>query len=232
MAPTVQPPPPTKNPSIAPTPAASLDNIIYKLYDLIHNIALPKTKTAKTAAITVEALHAACSLAASARTSLPTTHLENPVLNKVSTQLDAIAAQLAIPITSSLNGKQSYAAALASGVRPLPAASASPVSVSASLDNTPSLCLPRPHPHPHPCPCPRPMTHFNLMLTQQSRSSPVFEDLSNNALIIKILGAMRDADCRLEDQPRSPDSEGNTRMVPHTPYIRSDAAGSARLDLA
>ena len=113
MAPIVQPPPPTKNPSVAPTPAASLNDIIHKLYDLIHNIALPKTKTAKTAAIMVEALHAACSLATSARMSLPTAHLKKPVLNKVSTQLDAIAAQLAIPIVSSVNGKQSYATALA-----------------------------------------------------------------------------------------------------------------------
>ena len=46
MAPTVQPSP-TKNPGVVPTPAASLDDIIHKLYDLIHNIALPKTKTAK-----------------------------------------------------------------------------------------------------------------------------------------------------------------------------------------
>ena len=221
MAPTVQPPPPTKNPGVAPTPAASLDDIIYKLYDLIHNIALPKTKTTKTAAITVEALHAACSLAASVCTSLPTTHLENPVLNKVSTQLDAIAAQLAIPIMSSLNGKQSYTTTLTLGIHPLPAASAASVSVPASLDNIPSLCLPLPHPHSHPRPrpCPGPMTHFDLTLTQQSQSSPVFMDLSNDALIIKILGAMKDADCWLEDWPRLPDSEGNTRMVPHTPYI-------------
>ena len=164
----VQPPPPTKNPGISPTPAASLDDIIHKLYDLIHNIALPKTKTAKTAAITVEALHAACSLAVSARTSLPAAHLENPVLNKVSTQLDAIAAQLAIPIVPSVNGKQSYATALTSGVRPLPAASAASVSVSASLDNIPSPCLPRPHPHSHPHPHSCPMMHFDLTLTQQS----------------------------------------------------------------
>ena len=119
MAPTVQPPPPTKNPGVAPTPAASLDDIIQKLYDLIHNIALPKTKTAKTAAITVEALRTARSLAASARTSLPAAHLENLVLNKVSTQLDAIAVQLAIPIAPSSSGKQSYASTLASGAHPL-----------------------------------------------------------------------------------------------------------------
>ena len=118
MAPTVQPPPPTKNPGVVPTPAASLDDIIHKLYDLIHNIALPRTKTAKTAAIMVEALRTACSLAASACSSLPAAHLENPVLNKVSTQLDAIAAQLAIPITPSPSGKQSYAFTLASGAHP------------------------------------------------------------------------------------------------------------------
>ena len=149
-----------KNPGAAPTPAASLDDIIHKLYDLIHNTALPKSKTAKTAAVTVEALHAACNLIASVHMSLPTAHLENPVLNKVGTQLDAITVQLAIPITSSLSGKQSYTATLSSGICPLPAASAT--SVSASLDNTPSPSLPYPHPHPHPHPCPRPTMCFNL----------------------------------------------------------------------
>ena len=78
------------------------------------NITLPKTKTVKTAIITVETLHATCSLATSACVSL-LAHHENLVLNKASTQLDAITVQLAIPIVSSLNGKQSYADALMSG---------------------------------------------------------------------------------------------------------------------
>ena len=105
MAPTVQPPPSTKNLDAVPTPAAPLEDIILKLHDLIHNIAFPKTKTAKTAVITVEALCAACSLAASARVSL-LAHHKNPVLNKVSAQLDAITVQLAIPIISAPNDKQ------------------------------------------------------------------------------------------------------------------------------
>ena len=66
-----------------PTSAAPLDSIIHKLYDLIHNIVLPKTKTAKTAAITVQALHATCSLVTSVHTLLPVAHHENPVLNNL-----------------------------------------------------------------------------------------------------------------------------------------------------
>jgi len=129
MAPTVQLLPPTKNLNAVPTSAAPLDSIIHKLYDLIHNIVLPKTKTAKTAAITVEALHATCSLVTSVHMLLPVAHHENPVLKKFSTQLDAITVQLAIPIVSSLNGKQSYAATLTLGVHLLPVASATSASV-------------------------------------------------------------------------------------------------------
>ena len=106
MAPTVQPPPSTENLDAVPTPAAPLEDIILKLHDLIHNITFPKTKTVKTAVITVEALCAARSLAASTCMSL-LAHHENLVLNKVSAQLDAITAQLAIPIISAPNDKQS-----------------------------------------------------------------------------------------------------------------------------
>ena len=50
--------------------AASLADSIQKLYDIIFQVTLPKTKTAKSALITVNALHTAHDLVTAVCTSL------------------------------------------------------------------------------------------------------------------------------------------------------------------
>ena len=231
MAPTVPPPPSTENLDAVPTTAAPLEDVINRLHDLIYSVTLPKTKTAKTAVITIEALHTARSLAASAQVSL-LAHKENTALSKVSMQLDAIAAHLAISAVPPSDQKRSYATVLTSGIHPLrtasaaSAASATSTSTSTSIDDTPSLPplpLPHPRPCPHPCPHPRPhpATRFDMTLTLKSRDSPISTDWSNEDLIGKILVAMRDTNCWMEERTCSPDSEGNPRPGLHPPRIRA-----------
>ena len=45
--------------------------------------------------------------------------------------------------------------------------------------------------------------------------------LSNDDLINRILGAMKDAGCWLGDRPCSPDLDGNARSTLYSPYIRA-----------
>ena len=198
-------------------PTPPLDDIIIRLHDLIYNIVLPMTRTVKTTVITIKALQVACSLAASACVSL-LAHHEHPVLNKVSTQLDAITAHLTIPVSSPLDRKISYAAALAlgtgTGTHPLSAPSVTPASQDAILSP------PHHGPPSHPNPCP--MTLFNLTLTQRSRTSPVFSYLPNDVLINKIVAAMQDVRVLLENRPHSPGSpEGIERIPWHAPFIQA-----------
>ena len=200
-----------------------LEDIILRLHGLIYNIALPMTGTAKTTVITIEALQVACSLAASARVLL-LTHHEHPILNKVSTQLDATTAHLGIPVSSPLDGKRSYAATLAlgTGTHPLqaPLAPSATPATSASQDAVLSPPSP-PHHGPRSRPNPRPMMLFNLTLTQISQASPAFSDLPNDVLINKIVAAMQNAGVLLENRPHPPGPpEGIERIPQCTPFIR------------
>ena len=60
-----------------------------------------------------------------------------------------------------------------------------------------------------------------MTLTLKSQDSPIPTDLTNGDLIDKILVAMRDTSCWMEDKLCSPDSEGNPRTGPHPPHIRT-----------
>ena len=77
MVPTVPPPSMVQNDAPVPTTAVSLVNTVHKLYDLIFEIPLPKTrttKTAKTVAIAVDVWHMAHELATSAWAALHRQH--------------------------------------------------------------------------------------------------------------------------------------------------------------
>ena len=207
----------------APTPTPPLEDIILWLHGLIYNIALPTTGMAKTTVITIKALQVARSLAASA-CMLLLAHHEHLILNKVSTQLNAITAHLAIPVSSPLDGKRSYAATLAlgTGTHPLqaPLAPSATPATSASQDAIISPPSP-PHHGPRSSPNPRPMTLFDLTLTQRSRASPVFSDLPNDVLINKIVAAMQNAGVLLENRPHSPGPPEGIKRIPQcTPFIR------------
>ena len=157
MVPTVQPPPPVRNFDETSSSAPSLEDTIYKLYNLIHGITLPKTKTAKSAAITVEALHAARDLTAAARGAL-SVHQESPLLGKVSQQLDAITAHLAIPNVPSSERKLSYAAALTSNTHSAPTPASTPRVISTANSSV----------HPHFRPRPLPAKRFDITLSQKT----------------------------------------------------------------
>src|SRR6266481_3607086 len=198
MVPTVQPPPPpVESSNSASDTKVSLDDMVYKLHDLIFAIALPKTKTAKTAVINIEVLHLARNLAESA-CALLQEHWKGPQLDDISRQLEVIKAHLDIPSAAQSPQKLSYAATVAIGTQsPSPGVS--------------------PAPPPHPLPARR----FDITVTQKSRNEPVFANLSNKELIARILAALRAADVWLDDRPRTPDSEGIEGVDRLTPCIRA-----------
>ncbi len=201
MVPTVQPPASAQSGNTAHDMTTSIEDAIQSLHDLIFKIALPKTKTAKIATITIETLNLAHNLVSTVRASL-TDQRESPQLRSINRQLETITAHLALPSTSPPNKKCSYAAALAMGTHgPAPANSLSP----------------RLPPHPRP----RPATHFDITLNQKSPSNPVFADTPYYDLITKILEALRDADCWMEGRLCLPDSEGDEKVKYVSPYIRA-----------
>ena len=134
MAPMVQPPSSSEDSSPAPDTTASLCNTVQKLHDLMWEIAMPKTKTAKMASITVETLLLMCELAGSACTLLRDPH-EDPRVDNISRQLEDIKAHLGIPSKVGTPQKLSYAVTLATGLK----------------SSVPTLSLPSP---PPPCPWP------------------------------------------------------------------------------
>ena len=154
---------------------------------------LPKTKTAKSAAITVEALHAACDLTAAAHGAL-SVHQESPLLGKVSQQLDMITAHLAIPNVPSSEWKLSYAAAataLTSNTHSSPTPASTPRVTSTANSSV----------HPHFRPCPLPTKCFDITLSQKTQDSPTLANLSNDDLICRVLQALKESDYWLGDRP-------------------------------
>ena len=115
MVATLQLPPLVKGNKSTLNTGLSLGNAIHKLHDAILNIALPKTKTAKTVSIPIETLHLACDLAGSMCTLLQEHHTGSQ-LDDISRQLKAIQTQLATPSEAQLPQKLSYAATLATGI--------------------------------------------------------------------------------------------------------------------
>jgi len=92
---TNQPPPPPPPPvqSIATEPAAPvpLAHTIKELYNLVFKVALPKTKAAKTASISIDTLHLLCDLATTAHSTLQDLP-SGPQLSDISKQLKSISA--------------------------------------------------------------------------------------------------------------------------------------------
>ena len=93
MVPTVQPPPSVESTNTKINTKAPLEDLVHKLHVLIYKIPLPKTKTAKTAVITIESLHLMCDLAGSASAQTKEPH-KGPSLDDISHQLEAIQTHL------------------------------------------------------------------------------------------------------------------------------------------
>ena len=127
MVPMVQPPPPpVESSDSASDTKVSLDDMVHKLHDLVFAIALPKTKTAKTAVINIEVLHLTRNLAESA-CALLQEHWKGPQLDDISRQLEVIKAHLDIPSAARSPQKLSYTATVTTGTQsPSPAVSPAP----------------------------------------------------------------------------------------------------------
>ena len=80
MAPTVEPPPLAPSNGADSSVPTSLLEHIHNLCDLLFNILLPKTKTVKSATISLEALHLACDLVTLACTSIHEGPQEPPLV--------------------------------------------------------------------------------------------------------------------------------------------------------
>ena len=176
MVPTVQPPPSVESTNTKINTKALLEDLVHKLHVLIYKIPLPKTKTAKTAIITIKSLHLMRDLveSASAQTKEPHKGLS---LEDISRQLEAIQTHLdtnGIPLKPQ---KLSYAATLSTDTKTTPSAPAT---------------TPKPHtiPHSTPCPAPRPPKRFSLTLSQKTKGGPALPGLSNVELTHKILDAI------------------------------------------
>ena len=86
-------PPPVQGSDTVPAMMASLADTICRLYNIIHNIELPKMKMAKMTVISVDVLHLACDLVTSACMSLQD-HPDSLQLEGISRQLESIMAHL------------------------------------------------------------------------------------------------------------------------------------------
>ena len=199
MAPTVEPPPPAPNNGTDSSVTTSLLEHIHNLHDLLFNIPLPKTKTAKSATLPLKALYRAHDLAASACTSLHEC-CQDPHLDNINKQLDAITTHLGIPSTTQTPVKPSYASVLATGAQ-CPASP--PPEVAAKL---------------HPL---RAGACFDFTLVQKAHDKPVLMDLTNENLINNIYEAINKADCWHELLSNTPDSDGNTVHDFTEPRIRA-----------
>ena len=175
MVPTVLPPPLVASNDETLDSKAPLDVTTHKLCDLLHRIALPKTRTFKTAAITVEALCLTCRLAESARALLQEGH-RDPQLDGISRQLEDIKTQLDASNPVRPPQKLSYAAILSAGIKsPAPAA-----------DTSPSW--------------PHTTRQHIIMLSQKLHDRPILVDLSNEELIARILGVLCAANVWFKDK--------------------------------
>ena len=193
---TVQPPPPVESYNEVSGSKASLDTAVHGLHDLIFNIGLPKTKSAKMAAITTKDLHLVCKLAESACTLLQEHH-SRLQLDNISKHMEAIRAQLDAPSTVQPLHKLTYTTTLSMGIR-------SPASVTAP-----------PPMQSHP------VRRYDVTLTQISRDNPVFTNLSNDELIAKILEAFQAASVCLEERAHTSDSDGYEAVDCLSPFIRA-----------
>ena len=162
MLPTVQPPSPAQKTATKRVKTVPLAESIHKLHDIIFQVTLPKTKTAKSALITVDALHAARDLVAAACASLQEGN-EGPTLKDISNQLESITARLTTPSSSppTPTPQCSYASALTTGFQP-PTLDASPLSPSPSPPPPPPSSPPS-----HP-PCLTALSHADSKVAGQA----------------------------------------------------------------
>src|SRR6266481_5957545 len=112
------PPPPPSGQGIATKLVAPvlLASIIRDLHELVFEILMPKTGTAKTVKIPIDKFHQLCNLASSACSSTQALQLdlnEESRLDNISRELEDIKARLATPVMlpSPSPQKHTYAAA-------------------------------------------------------------------------------------------------------------------------
>ena len=161
---TNQPPPPSsiQDGVSEPHETVSLASTITKLYDLIFEIALPKTNKAKMAPIPVGSLHLAHKLVTSACASLQDSH-SGLQLSNISKQLESITTHLGILDTTQPTQKRTYASVLSAG----------------AYAPTPPLS---PSSNPQSCHT----TRYGFTLAQTDRDRPVFAGMSNPEIIKEI----------------------------------------------
>ncbi|KIJ39528.1 hypothetical protein M422DRAFT_257580 [Sphaerobolus stellatus SS14] len=100
MAPTLVPPPsiasnPSSTPPNAHPPSISLESVLKDLNSLIHAIALPKTRTAKTCTISLDILHKARNLITSA-VDAHKQQYSTPQIISIIEQLDTISNHIGL----------------------------------------------------------------------------------------------------------------------------------------
>ena len=120
MAPTVQPPPSLPIEPSGHLIATPLASILGQLNGMIFGIALPKTKAAKLATISLAALHQSCDLIFLAQLALKDPH-PDPQLDNINKQLEEISAHIGLPNAFQSVSKCTYISVLSS-----PASSALP----------------------------------------------------------------------------------------------------------
>ncbi|KAF8499371.1 hypothetical protein JB92DRAFT_3124942 [Gautieria morchelliformis] len=183
MAPTVQPPPSLPDEPPGHLAAAPLATILGKLSDLIYGISLPKTKAAKSATISLDALHKSRNLISSAQSALkdPRPDLQLDSINK---QLEVISTHIGLPNAIQSISKRTSASVLTSSTSSAP-------------------------PPPPDAKTPFRNTQFDLTLAQSNRNSPVFADLSDEDLGEEVGKAVEDAECWFDTRIYTLDADGN-----------------------
>ena len=147
---------------------------LQSLHSLLHSIALPKTKKAKSCSIPLETLLEARKLISVACNSVQHPP-HNPSLSTIIQKLDEISV-LIDPTLATI--PRTYASVLLSKATPL---------------------TPQPPPRSmHHCD-----TKFDLMLAQKDRSAPVLTDLTDGQLTDKVREALDAADWKYDTRPSS-----------------------------
>ncbi|KAF8583137.1 hypothetical protein K439DRAFT_1617699 [Ramaria rubella] len=171
----------------------TLTTKLENLHEIIHTIALLKTKAAKTCTISVDMLCNACDLITLACTIVKDSYFDSRISNTFK-KLESISAYIGLAMPS--NQPHSYA------------------SVLANMSTTQSIVPPE-------LPTPHHDTTLELTLVQSNQNTPVFVNLSDSELLSKTNKALIDTQCWYETAVYSPDSNGNEHEEHSTVHIHA-----------
>ncbi|KAF8580297.1 hypothetical protein K439DRAFT_1357325, partial [Ramaria rubella] len=179
----LQPPPSTPaKPDTSSHSTPNTDTLASKLeslHEIIHKIALPKTKTAKTCTIAMNTLHAACNLITSACENIKESYFDSRISN-IFENLESISAHIGLATPS--NQACSYVSVLVNATMP---------------PSTPSK-PPKPH-------CDN---IFDLTFAQSNRNTPFFTNISDSDLLAKVNKVLIDTQCSYNTEVYPHDSNG------------------------